>query len=118
MRHTLSEPVEFGKYLLVERLARGGMAEIYKAQTSGPHGFHKTVVIKRIRPERAGDPQFIDMFIREAKVMVHLNHPKIVQVLDFGEVDGRYYLAMEYVRGTDTGRMLQSCARSNREAWV
>ncbi len=113
MRQALSKPIEFGKYLLVERLARGGMAEIFKAQSSGPHGFRKTVVVKRIRPERAGDPQFIDMFIREANVMVRLNHPKIVQVLDFGEVDGRYFLVMEYVRGTDTGRLLQSCARSN-----
>ncbi len=107
----LSEPVRFGKYLLVERLARGGMAEIFKAQTTGPHGFRKTVVVKRIRPERAQDPQFIDMFIREAKLMVRLNHPKVVQVLDFGEVEGRYYLAMEYVRGTDCARLLQSCAR-------
>ena len=104
-------PIQFGPYLLEKRLAKGGMAEIFRGVSSGPHGFRKTVVVKRILPERASDPKFIEMFIREARIMVRLNHPNIVQVLDFGEVDGRYYLAMEYIRGTDGGRLLQSCAK-------
>ena len=111
MNEQPERPIQFGPYLLEKRLAKGGMAEIFRGVNSGPHGFRKTVVVKRILPERASDPRFIEMFIREARIMVRLNHPNIVQVLDFGEVDGRYYLAMEYIRGTDGGRLLQSCAK-------
>jgi serine/threonine protein kinase len=105
------EPTEFGRYSLVERMAVGGMAEIFKAKAHGAHGFEKTLVVKRILPHLAVDNEFVDMFIDEAKVMVQLAHPKIVQVLDFGEVEGQYYIAMEYVQGTDALALLRTCAR-------
>ena len=99
-----------GRYLLVERLAAGGMAEIFKAKTHGAHGFEKTLVIKRLASHLASDPDYVEMFIAEAKVMVALNHPKIVQVFDFGEVDGQFFLAMEYVDGLDLLAVLRRCA--------
>lgn len=105
------EPTQFGRYQLVERIAVGGMAEIFKAKSSGAHGFEKVVAIKRILPNLAIDAEFVEMFITEAKVMVQLNHPKVVQVLDFGEVDGHYYIAMEYVQGVDGLALLRTCAR-------
>jgi eukaryotic-like serine/threonine-protein kinase len=105
------EPIQFGRYQLVEKLAVGGMAEIFKAKSHGAHGFEKTLVLKRILPSLAEDTEFLDMFIDEAKVMVQLNHPKVVQVLDFGEAQGQYYIAMEYVQGVDCLALLRACAR-------
>jgi hypothetical protein len=104
-------PLRFGRYTLVERIAIGGMAEIFKAKTHGAHGFEKTLVVKRILPHLAEDSEFVDMFVDEAKVMVQVNHPKVVQVMDFGEVDGNYYIAMEYVSGLDGLALLRICAR-------
>jgi serine/threonine-protein kinase len=106
-----SLPAKFGRYQLVEKMAVGGMAEIFRALSLGAHGFEKTVVIKRILPHLARDQQFVRMFIEEAKVMVQLNHPKVVQVLDFGEERGRYYIVMEYIKGIDGLALLRSCAR-------
>src|SRR5215831_18353251 len=76
-----SFPIGFGRFQLLDRLAVGGMAEIFKAKMTGAAGFEKIVVIKRILPHLAADKQFVDMFIDEAKLTVHLVHPKIVQVL-------------------------------------
>ncbi len=104
-------PQAFGRYVLVERLAIGGMAEIFKAKVSGAAGFEKTLVLKRILPHLAADRQFVDMFIDEAKLTVHLVHPKIVQVFEFGEVAGQYFLAMEYVDGLDALALLRVCAQ-------
>src|SRR5262245_66611046 len=86
------------------------MAEIFKAKMTGAAGFEKIVVIKRILPHLAADKQFVDMFIDEAKLTVHLVHPKIVQVLEFGEVSGQYYIALEYVDGLDCLAQLSACA--------
>ena len=105
------QPVEFGRYVLEERIGKGGMAEIFRATSRGAHGFAKTLVIKRILPEQAANPRFVEWFIDEAKLMMRLDHPKIVQVLDFGEVEGRYYIAMEYVNGVDSLQLLRECAK-------
>ena len=104
-------PTEFGRYQLVDKLAKGGMAEIFMAKSHGAHGFEKTLVVKRILPQLASDPEFVEMFIDEAKVMVKINHPKVVQVLDFGEVDKQYFIAMEYVQGVDGLALLRMCVR-------
>ncbi|MBI5480069.1 MAG: protein kinase [Deltaproteobacteria bacterium] len=103
-------PAPFGRYQLLERLAVGGMAEIFKAKISGAHGFEKTVVIKRILPHLASDPSFLQMFITEAKVTVELVHPKIVQVFEFGDVEGQLYIALEFVDGLDCLALLRACA--------
>jgi serine/threonine protein kinase len=105
------EPVQFGRYFLEERLATGGMAEIFRAKSRGAHGFEKTLAVKRILPHLASNPEFVEMFIDEAKVMVRINHPKVVQVLDFGEEDGQYFIAMEYVKGIDGLALLRLCVQ-------
>ncbi len=88
-----------GRYQLVRKLATGGMAEVFLAKAVGPGGFEKTLVIKRILPKLAEDPEFVEMFLHEAKLTAQLNHPNVVQIFDFGQLEGSYYLAMEYVDG-------------------
>ena len=101
-----SSPVVYGKYQLLELLARGGMAEVFKAKSHGVEGFEKVLVIKRILPELGENPQFVDMFINEAKIAVTLSHANIVQVFDLGRADDAYYIAMEYVAGMDLATLL------------
>jgi serine/threonine protein kinase len=87
------------RYEITERLATGGMAEIYKGKVIGADGFEKVVVIKRILPEYTQDPDFVGMFVREAKLSTLLNHPNIVQVFDLGKHGDEYFITMEYVDG-------------------
>jgi hypothetical protein len=94
-------PQRFGKYLLVERLGRGGMAEVWKAKILGPAGFQRTLVVKRILPHLAEDPHFVQMFVSEARLSARLSHANIVHVYELGDVDGEYFICMEYVRGRD-----------------
>lgn len=101
----------FGKYQLEVRLAFGGMAEIFLAHSLGVDGFRKNLVIKRILPQYCRDPQFVRMFIDEAVLVAQLRHPHIVDVYEFGDVDGIFYMAMEYVDGVDLQRILQSGQR-------
>jgi serine/threonine-protein kinase len=88
-----------GKYQLLGKLASGGMAEVYLAKAAGPRGFEKTLVVKRVLPHLAEDPSFVEMFFSEARLAALLNHPNIVQIFDFGEAEGAYFLAMEYIDG-------------------
>ncbi|WP_224361047.1 serine/threonine protein kinase [Hyalangium versicolor] len=90
-----------GKYQLVRRLATGGMAEVFLAKAAGPRGFEKELVVKRILPHLAEDPQFVEMFLTEAKLAARLNHGNVVQIFDFGEQEDSYFIAMEYVEGLD-----------------
>jgi eukaryotic-like serine/threonine-protein kinase len=95
-------PRPFGKYLLLRQLAIGGMAEVYLARQSGPAGFEKECVIKRILPSLAADQQFVNMFLDEARIAARLSHPNIVQIFDLGSInEGDYFLAMEHVHGVD-----------------
>ena len=98
-----------GKYVVRRKLAEGGMAELYLCSSRGPEGFEKDVVIKRIRPTLASDPQFVRMFIREACLASCLNHPNVVQIFDFDQCDDSYYLAMEYVRGRSLAEVRKRC---------
>ena len=100
-------PVEFGKYQLLERLAVGGMAELYRARFDAMAGVSKPVVIKKILPAFAGSEAFVRMFVNEARIAVSLSHGNIAQVFDFGEIDGDYFLAMEYVHGQPLSRVLR-----------
>ena len=104
-------PSQFGRYTLVERLATGGMAEVFKAKMTSSHGFEKLLVIKRILPHLAADKTFVAMFIDEAKLTAQLVHPKIVQVSDFGEVNGQFFIALEYVDGFDALALLRASAQ-------
>ena len=98
---------QFGRYSLIRRLAFGGMAEIFLAAMKGDEGFEKRVVLKRILPQFSADPAFVSMFIDEAKVAARLSHPNIVQVYDFGAVDGVYFITMEFVDGADLHQILK-----------
>ncbi|MED5371091.1 MAG: serine/threonine-protein kinase [Myxococcota bacterium] len=105
-----AQPIEhFGKYQILERVARGGMAEIYKARMEGIGGFNRLFAIKRILPSLSQNREYIDLLVDEAKVAGLLSHANIVQILDLGEVKGQYYVAMEYVNGRDLGRVLSRC---------
>src|SRR5688500_4201321 len=95
------------RYELIERLAVGGMAEVFRAVAYGAHGFEKTLAIKRILPELARDPEFEARFIAEAKLAVNLSHANIVQVLDFGRFGGSLFIAMEFVDGLDLAALLK-----------
>ncbi|HJZ88306.1 MAG TPA: serine/threonine-protein kinase [Polyangia bacterium] len=111
------EPGEtFGKYLLVRRIATGGMADIYLARQSGVEGFQKACVIKRILPQLAEDAQFVTMFLDEARIAAMLSHPNVVQIFDLGKEGGSYYLAMEHIHGEDLARILEAERARGRQA--
>jgi serine/threonine protein kinase len=97
----------FGKYKLLDRLATGGMAEIYRARYTAAAGVTKEMVIKKILPAFADNRRFVQMFIDEARISVGLSHGNIAQVFDFGEIDGEYFLAMEFVDGQPLSRALK-----------
>jgi len=97
---------QYGKYLLLDRIAIGGMAEIFLARQMGLEGFEKTVVLKRIRPHLGDKKSFVKMFLNEAKLAAQLNHPNIIQIHDLGRVSGSYFIAMEYLFGRDMRRVI------------
>jgi serine/threonine protein kinase len=97
----------FGRYYLLDRIATGGMAEVYRAVTQGVEGFRRTFVVKRILADKASSPTFIRMFVDEARICALLHHPNVVQVYDFGHVEGSYFLAMEYVPGKDLSSLMR-----------
>ena len=96
----------FGPYQLIDRLASGGMAEIFKAKTSGHSGFEKILVIKRLHPRYTQTPEFVEMLKDEAKTAVALSHANIVQIFDLGRVQEHYYIAMEYINGRDLNQLM------------
>jgi eukaryotic-like serine/threonine-protein kinase len=103
-------PARLGPYELLQKLATGGMAEIYVARREGPHGFSKRIALKRILPQLAADPEFVAMFIDEARLCAQLTHPNLVQVFDFGEEAGELYMAMELVEGTTAAKVARAAA--------
>jgi serine/threonine-protein kinase len=108
-------PCRFGKYELLRRIGAGGMAEVFKAKLTGEHGFEKLVAIKRILPHLSRNPDFLSMFMEEARLAALLSHPNIVQIFDFGNVDGNYFICMEYLQGSNLRTILrQAAAESGR----
>jgi serine/threonine-protein kinase len=95
------------RYTILRKIADGGTAEIFLAKQHGAHGFEKSVVLKRIFTAFYADPQFRHMLVDEAHIAMTLSHSNIVQVLDLGEVDGRYFLALELVDGWTLDRTLK-----------
>lgn len=100
----------FGKYQILDRIATGGMAEIYKAQLEGIGGFKRTFAIKRVLPHLSKNTEYVNMLVDEAKVAGLLSHANIVQILDLGQVDDIWYIAMEYVNGKDLGAVAERLA--------
>jgi serine/threonine protein kinase len=95
------KPQRFGRYILLDRIGEGGMAEVFRAVMPGAEGFKRTFVVKRILTQFSRSDHFVNMFVREARIVALMHHPNIVQVYDFGNENGYYYLAMEYLRGND-----------------
>ncbi len=104
--HAQPREVRFGKYTLIDRIAVGGMAEIFLARQAGLEGFEKTIVIKRIRPHLSKQTSFVKMFLNEAKLAAQLNHQNIVQIYDLGKIGESYFIAMEYIFGRDMRRII------------
>ena len=94
-----------GRYRLLERLGFGGMAEVFLARAMGASSFSRTVVVKRILPQLAADADAVEMFLDEARLGAKLQHQNIVSVLDLGEIDGAYFMVLEYVDGADLGTL-------------
>jgi serine/threonine protein kinase len=105
--------VRFGRYILLERIGSGGMAEVFRAVAHGAEGFQRTFVLKRIRSDRSESSSFVDMFVNEARISALLDHENIVQTYDFGEIEGCYFLTMEYLRGRDLATVLRQLYARN-----
>jgi serine/threonine-protein kinase len=104
----------FGKYRLLELLASGGMAEVWRAELPGPAGFAKEVALKLVRADLGAQPELARLFEQEARLASRLGHANVVQVFEYDAVDGRHYLAMELVRGRTLRQVTDRC----REAGV
>lgn len=100
-------PTRFGDYELIEKLATGGMAEVFLARSFGVEGFQRRLVIKRILPRLASSERFVSLFVQEAKVCSMLDHPNIVHVFDLGKVGDEHFMAMEYIHGRDLTRTVR-----------
>ncbi len=105
----------YGKYMLVWKLAEGGMAEIFLAKQIGVEGFEKNVVIKRMLPHLSEVPDFVSMFLDEARLAASLSHPNVVQISDLGFADGCYYICMEYLAGEDFAAVIRVMRRRNQQ---
>ncbi len=111
---TSFEPEAFGKYYLIDRIATGGMAEIFKAKSFSTAGFEKVQVIKRILSHLSDNEEFVTMFIDEAKISVSLQHANIVQIYDFGKIRDNYFIAMEWIDGKDIKQALRKLAHRRK----
>jgi serine/threonine protein kinase len=109
---TAFEAEVFGKYFLVDRIATGGMAEIFTAKTFSHGGFEQLLVIKRILAHLGENDEFVEMFIDEAKVCVALQHANIIRIYDFGKLLTNYFIAMEWVDGKDARNILKKLAKA------
>jgi len=108
----MAYPASYGKYLLIDKIAKGGMAEVFLAKQTGSKGFERLLAIKRILPQFTENAEFVSMFINEAKVAAQLSHPNIVQIYDFGEVEESFYIGMEYVMGKDLRTLMEKGQKS------
>jgi serine/threonine protein kinase len=104
----------FGRYLLLDHLAQGGMAEIFRAWAPSVDGGGRLIVLKCVQPDFGQDSEFLQMFRSEIRVSIALNHPNIVQLYDFGEAEGRPYIAMELVEGKSLKQIIQQLLRYDK----
>jgi serine/threonine protein kinase len=109
-----SAPARLGRFELIERIGAGGMAEVFRAAVKGPEGFHRELVVKRVLPQLSARARFTQMFVNEAKISALLAHPNIVQIFEFGESDGAYFIAMESIRGLTVREVLTKLRQQDR----
>ena len=110
---TPTEPVPFGKYALSGLIARGGMAEVYRARPKDTPTA-KLLAIKVMRPQLAREARFVDMFHREGQLALLLRNRCIVETMEIGKIEGRHYIAMEYIGGRDLTQVLRRCQETNQ----
>lgn len=103
-----NSPRRLGRYQLLERIAVGGMAEVYKATAQGLSGFAKTVVVKRLLPQHQRDQELLTMFVDEARLLGRLRHPNIAEVYDIDHEGNEYFFALEYVDGVELRDLLEA----------
>src|SRR5882757_9307146 len=103
------------RYKVLEKVAAGGMAEVYRAESAGLEGFKKQVAIKRVLPHLSEKKKFISMFLDEARLSAHLSHSNCVQVFDIGVGDNAYFIVMEYVDGADLKAVVETLKKQGRE---
>lgn len=108
------QPIQYGKFLLLDRIARGGMAELCRAKIIGSQGFEKLVAIKKILPHLADQEEFVSAFIDEARLAAFLQHRNIVQIFDFGEIAGSYFISMEYLSGQPLRTLMNLAGKNKR----
>ena len=101
------EGIRFGQYTMLEKIATGGMAEVWKSRMRGVEGFQKTVAIKKILPHMSDNEEFVTMFVDEAKLAAQLNHNNIIHIYDLGKIANSYYIAMEFIDGHDLKSILK-----------
>jgi eukaryotic-like serine/threonine-protein kinase len=106
------------RYRVIEKLASGGMAEVFRAESAGLEGFKKQVAIKRVLPHLSEKKKFISMFLDEARLSAHLSHSNCVQVFDIGVGDNAYFIVMEYVDGSDLKAVLETLRKRGRSVAV
>ena len=115
-----NDPVPFGKYYLLGLIARGGMAEVYRARPRPPDGSQLEAAMKRLlaikvmRPQLAREARFVDMFNREGQLALMLRNRCIVETMEIGRIEGRHYIAMEYIGGRDLTQVLRRCQETNQ----
>src|SRR6266536_3203271 len=102
------------RYRVIEKLASGGMAEVFRAESAGLEGFKKQVAIKRVLPHLSEKKRFIAMFLDEARLSAHLSHSNVAQVFDIGVGDNAYFIVMEYVDGSDLKAVIEYMKKTNR----
>ncbi len=112
------KPIPFGKYLLLDRINIGGMAEVWRGKVFAAGGAEKLVAIKRILPNIAEDDEFIAMFIDEAKITVQLTHANVAQIYELGHQQNTYFIAMEYIPGKDLRALFDRCRKKGEPAPV
>ena len=105
-------PKVLGRYALYDEIACGGMASVHLGRLLGPVGFSRTVAIKRLHPQFARDPEFVSMFLDEARLAARIRHPNVVPTLDVIAIEGELLVVMEYVQGESFSRLLRVCRQS------
>ena len=104
-------PEQIGKYRVLAKLGQGGMATVWLTVSSGKAGFEKLLVVKELRSELADDPEFLTMFLDEARLAARLNHPNVVHTYEVGQDDRHHYIAMDYLEGQSLQQLLRKVGR-------
>src|SRR6516165_8004505 len=103
-----------GRYTLFREVARGGMATVHLGRLRGPAGFARTVAIKRLHPPYARDPEFVSMFLEEARLAARIQHPNVVSVLDVVAAESELFLVMDYVHGESFAKLHKAARQAGK----